>query len=100
MDQLTDRETEILRFERQRWRSSAAKDQVVADLFDLAPIRYAQTVNALIARPEAMAAEPVVVRRLLRLRAQGAAPAPAPVDPRQRRRARRTAAVPPPPAAR
>ncbi len=96
MDPLTDREAEILRFERQRWRSGAAKDQVVADLFDLAPLRYAQTVNALIGRPEALVAEPVVVRRLLRLRSRGAASAPAPVDPRQQRRARRVPAVPAP----
>lgn len=94
MEQLTDREAEILRFERQRWRSSEAKDQVVADLFDLPPIRYAQTLNALISRPEALSAEPVVVRRLLRLRAQGIAPVPTPVDPRQQRHARRAPAVP------
>jgi hypothetical protein len=87
---LTDRETEILRFERERWRSREAKDSVVAHLFDLTPVRYAQALNPLLRRPEALDAEPEVVRRLLRLRLQGKSALPPVLDPRHRRQARPT----------
>lgn len=83
---LTDRELAVLRFERERWKSREAKDEVVADLFDLTPIRYAMVLGALIQRPEALAAEPEVVRRLLRLRAQRKGSEPPMIDPRQSRR--------------
>lgn len=85
MPSLTDRDLAILRFERERWRSREAKDEVVADLFGMAPVSYARAVNALIDRPEALAAEPEVVRRLRRLRLEGKGSLPPVIDPRQRR---------------
>jgi hypothetical protein len=66
---LTEREREILAFERQWWKYAGAKEQAIKDLFDLSATRYYQVLNALIDRPEALAHDPLLVRRLRRLRA-------------------------------
>jgi hypothetical protein len=65
---LTDREREILGFERQWWKYAGAKEQAIKDLFDLSATRYYQVLNALIDRPEALVADPMLVKRLRRLR--------------------------------
>ncbi len=67
--ELTDHEREILGFERQWWKYAGAKEQAIKDLFDLSATRYYQVLNALIDRPEAVAADPMLVKRLRRLRA-------------------------------
>ena len=66
---LSEREREILAFERQWWKYAGAKEQAVKDLFDMSATRYYQVLNALIDRPEALEADPLLVRRLRRLRA-------------------------------
>lgn len=68
-DGLTRREREILAFERQWWKYAGAKEQAIRDLFDMSATRYYQVLNALIDRPEALAADPMLVKRLRRLRA-------------------------------
>jgi hypothetical protein len=68
-DGLTRREREILAFERQWWKYAGAKEQAVRDLFDMSATRYYQVLNALIDRPESLAADPMLVKRLRRLRA-------------------------------
>src|ERR1700757_2094187 len=65
---LADREREILSFERQWWKYAGAKEQAVKDLFDMSATRYYQVLNALIDRPEALVADPMLVKRLRRLR--------------------------------
>jgi hypothetical protein len=65
---LTDREREILAFERQWWRFAGAKEQAIRELFGLSATRYYQALNALIDRPAALAADPMLVKRLRRLR--------------------------------
>jgi hypothetical protein len=67
-DELTDREREILAFERQWWRFAGAKEQAIRELFGLSVTRYYQALNALIDRPAALAADPMLVKRLRRLR--------------------------------
>jgi Protein of unknown function (DUF3263) len=67
-DGLTRREREILSFERQWWKYAGAKEQAIRDLFDMSATRYYQVLNALIDRPEALAADPMLVKRLRRLR--------------------------------
>jgi hypothetical protein len=67
-DELTDREREILAFERQWWRFAGAKEQAIRELFGLSATRYYQALNALIDRPAALAADPMLVKRLRRLR--------------------------------
>jgi hypothetical protein len=65
---LTEREREILAFERQWWKYAGAKETAIRDLFDLSATRYYQTLNALIDRPEALVHDPMLVKRLRRLR--------------------------------
>jgi hypothetical protein len=69
-DELTAREAEILEFERQWWRLAGAKEQAVADRFQLSSTRYYQLLNGLIDRPAALRADPMLVKRLQRLRSQ------------------------------
>ena len=66
---LTEREQEILAFERQWWKYAGAKEQAIRELFDMSATRYYQVLNALLDRPEAMAFDPMLVKRLRRLRA-------------------------------
>ncbi|CCG01573.1 DUF3263 domain-containing protein [Blastococcus saxobsidens] len=65
---LSRREHEMLGFERQWWRRAGAKETAIRDLFDTTPTRYYQALNALVDRPEALASDPLLVRRLRRLR--------------------------------
>jgi hypothetical protein len=65
---LTDREREILGFERRWWTFPGAKEQAVRDMFNLSATRYYQVLNALIDRPEALVHDPMLVKRLRRMR--------------------------------
>jgi hypothetical protein len=67
--ELTEREQEILAFERQWWKYAGAKEQAIRELFDMSATRYYQVLNALLDRPEALAFDPMLVKRLRRLRA-------------------------------
>ncbi len=66
---LTDRDREILAFERQWWKYAGAKEQAVRELFDLSATRYYQVLNALIDSDAALEHDPMLVKRLRRLRA-------------------------------
>lgn len=66
--ELTRRQHEILAFERQWWKYAGAKEQAVRELFDLSATRYYQLLNAILETPAAMAADPLLVKRLRRLR--------------------------------
>ncbi|MFZ2530503.1 MAG: DUF3263 domain-containing protein [Rhodococcus sp. (in: high G+C Gram-positive bacteria)] len=66
---LTRREHDVLAFERQWWKYAGAKEEAIKDLFGLSATRYYQVLNALVDRPEALAADPMLVKRLRRLRA-------------------------------
>jgi hypothetical protein len=66
---LTEREREILAFERQWWRYAGAKEQAVREMFDMSATRYYQVLNALIDRPDALAFDAMLVKRLRRMRA-------------------------------
>jgi hypothetical protein len=66
---LTRREHEMLVFERQWWRRAGAKDTAIRTRFEMPPTRYYQALNALVDRPAALAADPLVVGRLRRVRA-------------------------------
>ncbi len=66
---LTEREQEVLAFERQWWKYAGAKEQAVRELFDMSATRYYQVLNALIDRPEALTFDPMLIKRLRRLRA-------------------------------
>ena len=66
---LSERDKGILDFERQWWKYAGAKESAVREKFDMSSTRYYQVLNALIDRPEALEADPLLVRRLRRLRA-------------------------------
>src|SRR4051794_25545047 len=66
---LSARDTEILEFERQWWKYAGAKETAVREKFDMSSTRYYQVLNALIDRQEALEADPLLARRLRRLRA-------------------------------
>jgi hypothetical protein len=65
---LTDLEVRILEFERQWWRYAGAKESAIKELFDLTPPSYYQLLNNLIDRDDALLAQPMLVKRLRRLR--------------------------------
>jgi hypothetical protein len=68
MDELTERDTEILDFERTWWKYAGARDAAIRARFGVSSVRHSQIVNALIDRPAAEAWDPATVRRLRRLR--------------------------------
>ena len=66
---LSERDSEILEFERHWWKYAGAKEQAVREKFDMSSTRYYQVLNALIDKPEALVQDPLLVKRLRRLRA-------------------------------
>jgi hypothetical protein len=63
-----DRWREILDFERHWWQGSVSKEAAVRKRFDISPARYHHLLNRLIEWPEALEYDPMLVRRLRRLR--------------------------------
>lgn len=68
---LSEEDVAMLEFERKWWRDSSAKNQQIRTSFGMDPIRYFQRLNGLIARPEALDFDPVLVNMLLRRRDGG-----------------------------
>ena len=68
-DGLSERDEQVLAFERQWWKYAGAKESAIRELFDMSATRYYQVLNALVDKPEALAADPLLVKRLRRLRA-------------------------------
>ncbi|MHB8452424.1 MAG: DUF3263 domain-containing protein [Mycobacteriales bacterium] len=66
--ELSTREREILAFERHWWKYAGAKEQAIRDLFGLSPARYYQVLGALLDNPAALLADPMLVKRLRRIR--------------------------------
>jgi hypothetical protein len=69
-ESLSERDREILALERLWWQYAGAKEQAIRDKFDMSATRYYQVLNALIDREDALAYDPLLVKRLRRLRAQ------------------------------
>ncbi|AZI57237.1 DUF3263 domain-containing protein [Nakamurella antarctica] len=66
---LTRVEREVLGFEKQWWQFPGTKEKAIREIFDLSPTRYYQVLNEVIDKPAALAEDPLLVRRLRRLRA-------------------------------
>ncbi|WP_158882125.1 DUF3263 domain-containing protein [Amycolatopsis anabasis] len=66
---LSRREQEVLAFERQWWKYAGAKEQAIRELFAMSSTRYYQVLNQLIDKPEAIQADPMLVKRLRKMRA-------------------------------
>jgi len=67
--ELSERDREIIAFERQWWKYAGAKEQAIKELFDMSATRYYQVLNGLIDSPVALAHDPMLIKRLRRLRA-------------------------------
>lgn len=65
---LTERDKAILDFERSWWAEPGPKEAAIRERFELSSTRYYQLLNELIDSDEAVAHDPLVVRRLRRLR--------------------------------
>jgi hypothetical protein len=65
---LSDRERAILDFERTWWAEPGPKELAIRERFQLSATRYYQVLNALLESPDAIEYDPLVVRRLRRLR--------------------------------
>lgn len=66
--ELSDRDQQVLAFERQWWKYAGAKEQAIRELFDMSATRYYQVLNALIDSPAALEQDPMLVKRLRRMR--------------------------------
>lgn len=69
-DLLSERDRRILAFERQWWKYAGAKEQAIREEFDMSSTRYYQLLNLLIDRAEALQHDPMLVKRLRRMRSQ------------------------------
>ncbi|BFM26136.1 DUF3263 domain-containing protein [Microbacterium sp. che218] len=69
---LTDRDLAFLAFEGEWKRHAGAKEEAIRAEFDLTPARYYQLLGRLIDTPEALANDPMLVRRLRRRRDEAA----------------------------
>ncbi len=67
---LSDRDRAILDFERTWWTEPGPKELAIRERFDLSPTRYYQVLNELLDSAEAVAYDPLVVRRLRKSREQ------------------------------
>lgn len=65
---LSDLEVRILDFERQWWRYAGAKETGIKEQFSLSAREYYELLNNLIDREDALAASPLLIKRLRRLR--------------------------------
>lgn len=66
--ELSERARAILDFERDWWKHPCSKERGIRERFGLSPARYHQLLNRVIDEPEALAYDPMLVRRLRRLR--------------------------------
>lgn len=66
---MTERDLAVLAFERQWWKYAGAKEEAIRRQFGLSPTAYYQLLSRLIDDPAALAADPMLVKRLQRQRA-------------------------------
>ena len=66
---LDDRDAAVLAFERQWWKHAGAKEEAIRRQFGVSPTAYYQLLSRLIDDPMALAADPMLVKRLQRQRA-------------------------------
>ncbi len=66
--ELDDRSRQVLDFEREAWQLTTTKERAIRARFGFSPARYHQILHRIIDRPEALRYDPMLVRRLRRLR--------------------------------
>jgi hypothetical protein len=67
-DELDERSRAVLDFERESWKLQVTKERAIRERFGFSPARYHQLLHRVIDRPEALAYDPMLVRRLRRVR--------------------------------
>ena len=67
--ELDARSRAVLDFEREAWKLTTTKERAIRERFGFSPARYHQLLHRIIDRPEALAFDPMLVRRLRRVRA-------------------------------
>ncbi|MCL2786908.1 MAG: DUF3263 domain-containing protein [Micrococcales bacterium] len=65
---LSERDQQILMFERQWWRFEGSKEQAITSLFGLEVGTYYQVLAAIVDTEEALAFDPHLTKRLRRMR--------------------------------
>jgi Protein of unknown function (DUF3263) len=65
---LDERSRDVIDFEREAWKLTVTKERAIRERFGFSPSRYHQLLHRIIDRPEALAYDPMVVRRLRRVR--------------------------------
>lgn len=65
---LTEREKAILLFENRWWKHAGLKEEAIRSELTLSPARYYQILAGLVDRTEALIFDPMLVKRLQRLR--------------------------------
>ena len=68
MEQLSEQDKRILDFERSWWKHAGVKEQAIKDHFEVSATRYYQILNELLEKPAALDYDPILVKRLKRLR--------------------------------
>ncbi|GAA2000021.1 DUF3263 domain-containing protein [Brevibacterium samyangense] len=65
---LTDLQAAVLEFERRWYTYGGAKDHAIRERFDMSAAAYFQVLGGLLDNPAAYAADPVLIKRLRRIR--------------------------------
>lgn len=68
--EVSEQSMRILDFERQWWKYAGMKEQAIKELFGLSSTRYYQTLNQIINDPTSLSYDPMLVKRLRRMRDQ------------------------------
>ena len=65
---LTERDRAIIEFERSWWSHEGSKESIIRERFELSTTRYYELLGDLIDSEEAYEVDPLVIRRLRRMR--------------------------------
>lgn len=65
---LTERDRAIIEFERSWWSEDGSKESIIRERFELSTTRYYELLGDLIDSDEAYEFDPLVIRRLRRMR--------------------------------
>jgi hypothetical protein len=68
MEELNPQDKRILDFERSWWKHAGVKEQAIKDHFEMSATRYYQILNELLEKSAALDYDPILVKRLKRLR--------------------------------
>jgi hypothetical protein len=69
-NELTDHERAVIDFEREWWQLNSTKNAEIRERFSISTSSYYRALHVLVDRPEALAYDPLTVRRLRKRREQ------------------------------